>query len=59
MFGITPEFALTVSPAMRTRKLIVDVTGLLYWQFHESRLLLKKPPVKMQLSSPDVVTGKY
>lgn len=42
MFGLTPDLALAVSLATRIRELIVDVPGLLYWQFHESKLLLKK-----------------
>ncbi len=42
MFGLAPDFALAVSLATRIRELIIDVPGLLYWQFHESKLLLKK-----------------
>jgi len=42
MFGFTPDFALSVSLATRIRELVIDVPGLLYWQFHESKLLLKK-----------------
>src|SRR3989304_5110624 len=40
IFGLTPDLALAVSLATRIRELIVDVPGLLYWQFHESKLLL-------------------
>ncbi|MBI4006667.1 MAG: flippase-like domain-containing protein [Gammaproteobacteria bacterium] len=42
MLGMTPDVALAVSLAIRIRELIIDLPGLLYWQFLEGRLWLKK-----------------
>lgn len=42
MLGMTPDVALAVSLATRIRELIIDLPGLLYWQFLEGKLWLKR-----------------
>ena len=42
LIGLTPEFSLALSLATRIRELIVDLPGLLYWQYIEIKYYRKK-----------------
>ncbi len=42
LLGLSPDFSLALSLAIRIRELFVDVPGLLYWQVLEGRVLLNK-----------------
>jgi hypothetical protein len=41
LLGFSPDFSLAVSLATRIRELLVDVPGLLAWQFIEGKLWLQ------------------
>ena len=42
LMGFTPDFSLAISLATRIRELIVDIPGLVLWQYTEGRLWLRK-----------------
>ena len=41
LIGLTPEFSLALSLATRIREIIIDLPGLLYWQYIEMNYLRK------------------
>ena len=46
LLGLSPELALALALARRTRDLILFVPGLLAWQIAEGRRLLAAPAAK-------------
>ena len=42
LLGMGPDIALAVSLAIRIRELLIDLPGLLFWQFVESKRLLRR-----------------
>lgn len=42
LLGLSPEFSLAISLAIRIRELIIDLPGLFYWQHIEANYLLNK-----------------
>ena len=42
LLGMSPDLSLAVSLAVRIREVIIDVPGLLAWQFIESHNLIRR-----------------
>ena len=46
LLGFSPDFSLAISLATRIRELLVDIPGLLAWQFTEGKLWLQKQAIE-------------
>ena len=44
LFGLTPDFSLALSLATRIREVVIDLPGLLFWQYTEGRRLIGRKP---------------